>query len=314
MQKALAGLNREHDLRQLQRLKTRGPVVLFGVILVFASIGLGVLFGRRNPMTGVLVGAIGVVGAALWVMSAQLLAEWDRAVLLRLGRFRSVRGPGCFMIVPVFDSVMRTVDTRVRTTAFYSDAILTKDTVPVAVDAIAFWHVWDPQKALLEVESYYQAIVLAVQTALRDAVGVHTLAELLAEREQVASQIQSVLAEKTQAWGITVTSLEIRDIVIPDNLKDALSRQAQAERESHARIILGEAEKTIAQKFIEASYGYQENPVALQLRAMNMLYEGLRAGGSLMVVPSSVLDTMNLGGVMGMAAQAKSMKAPPQTE
>jgi regulator of protease activity HflC (stomatin/prohibitin superfamily) len=262
-----------------------------------------------NVAAGIVLGVLGVLVSIAWSLSAQLLAEWDRAVILRMGRFHGVRGPGFFMIVPVVEGVMRVVDMRVRTTSFVSESILTKDTVPVSVDAIAFWHVWDAQKAMLEVESYYQAIALGVQTALRDAVGVHTLGELLAEREKVASQIQRVLTEKTQAWGISVASIEIRDIVIPDNLKDALSRQAQAERERQARTTLGEAEREIAQKFIEASQGYQDNPVALQLRAMNMLYEGLRAGGSLIVVPSSVLDTMNLGGVMALANQAGRAKA-----
>jgi regulator of protease activity HflC (stomatin/prohibitin superfamily) len=309
MSHALHALNLEHAARQMQRMKTRAPVTLVGGLMFFASIGFAVLLGMANVAAGIVLGVLGVLVSIAWSLSAQLLAEWDRAVILRMGRFHGVRGPGFFMIVPVVEGVMRVVDMRVRTTSFVSESILTKDTVPVSVDAIAFWHVWDAQKAMLEVESYYQAIALGVQTALRDAVGVHTLGELLAEREKVASQIQRVLTEKTQAWGISVASIEIRDIVIPDNLKDALSRQAQAERERQARTTLGEAEREIAQKFIEASQGYQDNPVALQLRAMNMLYEGLRAGGSLIVVPSSVLDTMNLGGVMALANQAGRAKA-----
>jgi regulator of protease activity HflC (stomatin/prohibitin superfamily) len=235
-----------------------------------------------------------------------LLAEWDRALVLRMGHFHSVRGPGFYMIVPIIDSVSRILDMRVRTTSFYSESMLTKDTVPVNVDAIAFWYVWDSKKAILEVESYYQAIVQAVQTALRDIVGIHTLAEILSERDKIGETLQRVLAEKMQAWGISVNSIEMRDIVIPENLKDALSKQAQAERERQSRTILGEAEMEIAQKFADASKPYLDNPVALQLRAMNILYEGLRAGGSLILVPSSVLDTMNLGGMTALA-QARQM-------
>lgn len=224
------------------------------------------------------------------------------------------------MIAPIIDRVTRVVDMRVRTTTFYSEAMLTSDTVPVNIDAIAFWHVWDSQKAMLEVESYYQAIALAVQTALRDIVGVHSLAEILAERDKMGQTLQKVLEAKTEAWGISVSSIEIRDIAIPEGLKDALSKQAQAERERQARTILGQAEMDIAQKFAEASKGYLENPVALQLRAMNIVYEGIRAGGSLMLVPSTVLDTMNLGGLAALGALrmqgqpgAESPTSPPPT-
>jgi regulator of protease activity HflC (stomatin/prohibitin superfamily) len=257
----------------------------------------------------------GVVISALWSMSAHLLAEWDRAVILRMGHFRCMRGPGFFVIIPFIDSVVRVVDMRVRTTTFYSEAMLTRDTVPVNIDAIAFWHVWDSQKALLEVESYYQAISLAVQTALRDMVGIHSLADILAEREKIGRTLQQVLEAKTEAWGISVSSIEIRDISIPDNLKDAMSKQAQAERERQARNILGQAEMEIAAKFAEAAKGYMENPIALQLRAMNIVYEGIRAGGSMMIIPSSILDTMNLGGIaaLGQVQQQKAMKlgTPP---
>ena len=201
--------------------------------------------------------------------------------------------------------------------------MLTKDTVPVDLDAIAFWHVWDSKKSVLEVENYYQAIVLAVQTALRDIVGVHTLAEILSEREMIAQTLQKVLEVKTECWGITVNSIEIRDITIPEKLKDALSKQAQAERERQSRVILGQAEMEIAQKFAEAAKGYVDNPIALQLRAMNIVYEGIRAGSSLMLVPSTVLDTMNLGGLAALGAgqmrqaQAKTVeeqKASSQQE
>lgn len=315
---AMDQLGSEHTSRQLQRLKVRAPLVLVTLLLAGGAIAAGawLIMQRQQlvPGVGIIVG--GLIVAGLWSMSAQLLAEWDRAVVLRMGRFRAMKGPGFFMIVPLVDSIVRVVDMRVRTTTFYNESMLTRDTVPVNVDAIAFWHVWDAQKAMLEVESYYQAITLAVQTALRDIVGVHSLAEILAERDKMGATLQKVLQAKTEAWGLSVTSTEIRDISLPEHLKDALSKQAQAERERQARNILGLAEMDIAQKFAEASKSYIDNPVALQLRAMNIVYEGIRSGGSLMLVPSSVLDTMNLGGLVALgqagrpAAQAGRGAAP----
>ena len=301
MYDAMTQLNKDHAIRQIQRIKTRAPITLVTALIVVGTVIAGVLrLQAQDTTTAVVIFVTGGVLAALWTFSAHLLAEWDRGIVLRMGHYRSVRGPGFFMIIPIIESVIRVVDMRVRTTTFYSEAMLTSDTVPVNIDAIAFWHVWDTQKALLEVESYYQAISLAVQTALRDIVGIHSLAEILSEREKVAKKLQKVLEAKTEAWGITVNSIEIRDIAIPEHLKDALSKQAQAERERQARGILGTAEMEIAEKFAIASKGYQENPVALQLRAMNIVYEGIRAGGSLMLIPSSVLDTMNLGGLAAL--------------
>jgi regulator of protease activity HflC (stomatin/prohibitin superfamily) len=317
MNDALAQLEEEHKERQMQRFKTRAPLTLVGVLVVAVGVAAGYfLISARHQSSGVTAIVAGVLLAMTWLASMQLLSEWDRGVILRLGRFRAVRGPGFFAIVPVVDRVARLVDMRVRTTTFYSESMLTKDTVPVDVDAIAFWHVWDSQKAMLEVESYYHAITLAAQTALRDIVGVHSLAEILAEREKMGASLQKVLEAKTEAWGISVTSIEIRDIKIPDTLKDALSKQAQAERERQSRIILGEAEMEIARKFAEAAKDYADNPVALQLRAMNIVYEGIRAGGSLMLVPSSVLDTMNLGGLAALGQAQRAMKSgqtPPPT-
>lgn len=312
---AMKGLQQDHEAREAQRSKTRAPISLVTGLLVAGTIGGSVLLhksGGSDASVAVLAVA-GVVVAVLWSMSAQLLAEWDRALVLRWGHFHSVRGPGFFMIVPFVDRICRVIDMRVRTTGFYSESMLTRDTVPVDMDAIAFWHVWDSKKAVLEVESYYQAIVMAVQTALRDIVGVHSLAEVLSERDKIAATLQKVIADKTQAWGITVTSIEIRDISIPENLRDALSKQAQAERERQSRAILGQAELEIAQKFSEAAKSYADNPIALQLRAMNIVYEGIRAGGSMMLVPSSVLDTMNLGGLSAMGMQFKAQGKPPPT-
>lgn len=311
---SLSSLHQEHASRQLQRIKYRAPILFVSGLITLAGVILGLWHLQKHHETigiGCIVG--GLVVSFLWSKSAQLLAEWDRAVVLRLGRFQSVRGPGFFMIIPILDSVARVVDMRVRTTAFYSDAIITRDTVPVGVDAIAFWHIWDSKKAVLELESYYQAIVLATQTALRDIVGVHSLAEILSERDKIGRTLQEVLQEKTEAWGITVNSTEIRDIAIPENLRDALSKQAQAERERQARTILGQAEQEIAQKFMEAAKSYQDNPVALQLRAMNILYEGMRSSSStIMLVPSSTLDTMNLGGLAALALNP-NVKHPPHT-
>ncbi len=306
MADVLSILQHDHAARQLQRFKTRAPLTIVTVLILAGAFAAAFLvFGLENiaPAVATVIG--GGVLAVLWTLSAQLLAEWDRAVILRLGHYQSVRGPGFFMIVPFIDSIARIIDMRVRTTTIYSESVLTKDTVPVDIDAIAFWHVWDSKKALLEVESYYQSIGMAVQTALRDVVGTHELAEILAEREKMGATLQKVLEAKAEAWGISVTTIELRDIKIPENLKDALSKQAQAERERQARTILGQAEMEIAEKFAEAAKGYADNPVALQLRAMNIIYEGVRAGGSLMLVPSSVLDTMNLG---GLAALGKTMR------
>ena len=235
-------LRQEHDARNLQRQKIQAPIHAVTAVLFLAGAGLAAMFATREQIApAVACGIAGLVLAIVWAKSAHLLAEWDRAVILRMGRFHSVKGPGMLWVIPIVDSIQRVVDMRIRTTPFISEAMLTKDTVPVGVDAIAFWHVWNAEKAVLEVESYYHAIVLAVQTALRDIVGLYSLAELLAERDQIGQTLQQALADKTQAWGISVTSIEIRDISIPDTLKDALSKQAQAERERHSRTILGQA-------------------------------------------------------------------------
>jgi regulator of protease activity HflC (stomatin/prohibitin superfamily) len=251
------------------------------------------------------------VAAALGVLLALRTAlHWDRAVVLRLGEFLALKGPGIFWLVPFVDRIARFIDMRTRATEFYSESTLTKDTVPVNVDAICFWHVWDARKAVLEVENYYRAIVLSAQTALRDTIGTHTLAEMLMQREALGKVLQEVLDRKTNPWGITVQSVEIRDVNIPEGLEDAMSKQAQAERERQARIILGTAETEIASKFVEAALPYQNNPVAVHLRAMNMLYEGLKEKGSIIIVPSSAVESMNLGAIGGLAALAEDAAAP----
>ncbi len=232
----------------------------------------------------------------------KIAKEWERVLVLRLGKFSRLRGPGMFFIIPLIDSIAQVVDMRIRATDFASESTLTKDTVPVNVDAICFWMVWDAKKAILEVEAYYLAIVLSAQTALRDIIGTHELADMLTHRGELGKRLREMLDEKTNPWGITVQSVEIRDIIIPKDLEDAMSKQAQAERERQARIILGTAETEIAEKFAQAAKQYESNPVAMHLRGMNMLFEGLKEKGSMIIVPSSALETMNLGAIGGLAA------------
>jgi regulator of protease activity HflC (stomatin/prohibitin superfamily) len=248
--------------------------------------------------------AASVVGALAVLLCMRIALQWDRAVVLRLGHFHALKGPGMFGMIPFVDRIARFVDMRIRATEFFSESTLTRDTVPVNVDAVCFWMVWDAKKAVLEVESYYRAISLATQTALRDTIGTHTLDEMLTQRETLGRVLQETLDQKTNPWGITVQSVEIRDVIIPESLQDAMSKQAQAERERQARIILGTAETEIAAKFVEAARPYQNNPVAVHLRAMNMLYEGLREKGSIIVVPSSAVESMNLGAIGGLAGLA----------
>ncbi|MHC4517005.1 MAG: slipin family protein [Planctomycetota bacterium] len=233
--------------------------------------------------------------ASICFFGIKIANQWERAIVLRLGRFRALKGPGPFFIIPIIETVTQSVDMRIRSTDFSSESTLTKDTVPVNVDAICFWMVWDAKKAILEVENFYQAIVLSAQTALRDIIGTHQLTEMLSHREELGKKLQEILDEKTNPWGITVQSVEIRDIILPAELEDAMSKEAQAERERHARIILGTAETEIAEKFAQAAKQYESNPGAMHLRGMNMLFEGLKKRGSMVIVPSSALETMNLG-------------------
>ena len=240
--------------------------------------------------------------ALLIAPSVQIAYQWERAVVLRFGKFRCIRESGLFGIIPVIDKVAQFVDQRIRVTDFSAETTLTADTVPVSVDAIGFWLVWDARKAVLEVEHFDEAVILSAQTALRNAIGKNDLATLLSERDRLGDEIQKLLDEKTSAWGVTTQTVEIRDIIIPQALEDAMSRQAQAERERQSRIILGTAETEIAEKFAAASEHYQNNPVALHLRAMNMVYEGLRQKGSMIIVPSSAVETMGLGALGGLTA------------
>jgi uncharacterized membrane protein YqiK len=235
-------------------------------------------------------------------LALKIAKQWERAVVLRLGRFHRLKGPGMFFIIPIVEGIAQVVDMRIRSTDFNSESTLTKDTVPVNVDAICFWMVWDAKKAILEVQDYFLAIVLSAQTALRDIIGTHELADMLTHRGALGTRLREVLEEKTNPWGVTVQSVEIRDIIIPKDLEDSMSKQAQAERERQARIILGTAETEIAEKFAQAAKHYESNPVAMHLRGMNMLFEGLKEKGSMIIVPSSALETMNLGAIGGLAA------------
>ncbi len=281
------------------------PAVLAGIVAGAAVAG-GVLLtplaalGWVAPSLGGLVGAL--VGSSI-----KFADQWEKAVVLRLGRYRGLRGPGPFFIIPVIDRVTYHIDQRIRTTDFGAESCLTKDTVPVNVDAIAFWIVYDAERAALEVQHYELAVVLAAQTALRDAIGKHDLAELIQSRKELGRILQKILDEKMNEWGIQIQSVEIRDVIIPKALEEAMSRQAQAERERQARIILGTAETQIADKFVEAAKTYANNPVALNLRAMNMLYESIVKRGSLMVVPSGLADSLNVPNILGMTGAAGVM-------
>jgi regulator of protease activity HflC (stomatin/prohibitin superfamily) len=273
------------------------------VVLLLAALGAGAAMARTagNPVPLIVMAVIGVI-----LMQAPRIAQqWERAVVLRLGRFVGLRGPGLFWIVPFIDTVPSWIDQRTITTTFAAEQTLTSDTVPVNVDAVLFWMVHDPQKAALEVQEYAQAVSWAAQTALRDIIGRTDLTELLRGREQIESELQQLIDVRSNPWGITVRSVEMRDIVIPSALQDAMSREAQAAREKAARIILGQAEMEIAHSFEEAAKSYHNNPTALHLRAMNMLYEGLKEKGALMLIPSSAVESMGMGGLMGAAALAQ---------
>jgi len=273
-------------------------VVAIAILLACAAIGAAATaaFGNLVPLAIMLI-----VGVTL-MQAPRLARQWERAVVLRLGRFVGLRGPGLFWIVPFIDTISSRIDQRTITTSFAAEQTLTSDTVPVNVDAVLFWLVHDVEKAALEVQDYAQAVSWAAQTALRDIIGRTTLTELLRGRERIETELQRLIDQRSNPWGVTVSSVEMRDVVIPGALQDAMSREAQAAREKQARIILGEAEREIAHSFSEAAKMYHGDPTALHLRAMNMLYEGLKEKGALMLVPSSAVESMGMGGLMGAAA------------
>jgi regulator of protease activity HflC (stomatin/prohibitin superfamily) len=288
-------------------LRTNSVAVAVFILITAVSVVGTVMLASANAgdyLTGGYLFLTFVTG--LYILAALKIADqWEKAVVLRFGKFNKLAGPGLFWIIPIVDQVTEWIDHRVMVSPFSAEKTLTKDTVPVDVDAVLFWLVWDAEKAALEVENYQAAITWAAQTALREVIGVLNLADILVGRAKMDADLQKIIDERTTPWGVSVQSVEIRDIVIPQELEDAMSRQAQAERERQARVILGESEKQIAQSFADASRSYQDNPTALHLRAMNMLFEGLKEKGALVIVPSSAVDTMNLGGISGTVALAQ---------
>ena len=275
------------------------------VLVVLLGISAALYLGRVVNLPVAIV----LVLVSLLISSAIRVADqWERAVVLRMGKFAGLKGPGPFLILPIIDSVSAYIDQRVRVSAFKAEQTLTKDTVPVNVDAVVYWTVWDVEKAALEVQDYQTAIEHIAQTGLRDTIGKHELSTLLQERDRIADDLQQVLDHNTNPWGITCQTVGIKDIAIPQDLAEAMSKEAQAERERRARVILGTAETEIAEKFAQASSQYRDNPVALHLRGMNMLFEGLKEKGSMVIVPCSALDTMNLGSIAGLSSLAKESK------
>ena len=283
-------------------------------IFVILTLANAILF--YSELISLTIALIGLAATLFIAATLKISDQWEKAVVLRMGKFIGLKGPGWFLIIPIIDRVDKYIDQRVRVTDIRADSTLTKDTVPVNVDAVVYWTVWDAEKAALEVQEYEYAVSLVSRTGLRDIIGKHELADLLQNREKIAEALQQALDETTSSWGITCQTVGIKDIVIPPDLADAMSKQAQAERERQARIILGTAETEISEKFSQASENYHNNPVALQLRGMNMLFEGLKEKGSLVIVPSSALESMNLGAIGGLTALAENNtdQTPEPTE
>jgi len=299
-------------MRQTNSFGTLIFIIIFGVGGVLAYSVNGV----AGPVAAACVGVSAFVLAMIASCAIRVANQWDRAVILRLGQFHSLRGPGLFFIIPVIDAIPYWIDTRVITTGFKAEKTLTKDTVPVDVDAVLFWKVIDPKKAALDVADYESAISWASQTALRDVIGKTMLSDMLEGRDKISSLLQKIIDERTEPWGINVISVEVKDVLIPSGLEDAMSMQAQAERERQARVILGDAERQIAEKFAEAGRSYEGNPIAFHLRAMNMLYEGLKENATIVIVPSTAVESMQLGGLAGMTALTMGLgqdrtKVPP---
>ena len=291
-----------------------GPAMFLFAICLLASF-FGTMIMVQNGITSDLVvgtwSVAWIIIGVILLFSLKVASQWEKAVVLRYGKFRKLAGPGAFWVLPIVDTLANWIDHRVMVTPFSAEKTLTKDTVPVDVDAVLFWVVWDAEKAALEVADYRAAIAWAAQTALREIIGQSVLADILVGRAKMDADLQKIIDERTTPWGITVQSVEIRDVIIPPDLENAMSRQAQAERERQSRIILGESEEQIAASFAKASEAYITNPTALHLRAMNMLFEGLKEKGALVIVPSSAIDTMNLGGLSGMVSLAQQ-NTPPE--
>ncbi len=286
-------------------MKSKGfATLIFFVILIIGVVAAYFLYKDGNTVEGIWLGIAVFFLALILSSSIKIADQWEKVVVLRLGRFHALRGPGLFFIIPIIDTIPYWIDIRVIATSFTAEKTLTKDTVPVNVDAVLFWKVIDPKKSALDVADYRSAISWASQTALRDVIGKTMLSDMLEGREKISIELQRIIDERTEPWGINVISVEVKDVLIPQALEDAMSMQAQAERERQARVILGDSEKQVADKFVEAANTYANNPTALHLRAMNMLYEGLKSNATIMVVPSTAVDTMQLGGVAGLTALA----------
>ena len=276
--------------------------IIFIIIMIVGLLWARTVYSTANVEEAAIIAIVTFIIALIISSAIKIADPWDKAVVLRLGHFKSLRGPGLFFIIPVIDTIPYWIDTRVITTSFKAEKTLTKDTVPVDVDAVLFWKVLDPQKAALEVADYLSAISWASQTALRDVIGKTMLSDMLEGRDKISATLQEIIDERTEPWGIHVNSVEVKDVLIPPALENAMSMQAQAERERQARVILGDSERQVAEKFGEAALTYVNNPVALHLRAMNMLYEGLKENSTIVIVPSSVVDTMQLGSIAGLTA------------
>ncbi len=289
--------------------------LLLFVTVLAAGAGLAVVVGGSTSTPNVPIAIGAIVLASILSIAVKVANEWDRAVVLRVGHFHALRGPGLFIIIPIIDSIPYWIDTRVITGSFKAEKSLTKDTVPVDVDAVLFWKVVDPKKAALGVADYQSAISWASQTALRDVIGKTMLSDLLEGRDKISAELQRIIDQRTEPWGVNVNSVEVKDVLIPPALEDAMSMQAQAERERQARVILGDSERQVAEKFGEAAKTYANNPTAFHLRAMNMLYEGLKQNSTIVIVPSTAVETMQLGGLAGLTALTMGLTpgAPPAT-
>jgi len=278
------------------------PLAVFILTVGIGWAAAGLVYATGGGSLSVGIAGVAFVAALLLAAAIKVANQWERAIVLRLGRFTALRGPGLFLIIPIVDSVPYWIDLRVMTTTFKAERTLTKDTVPVDVDAVLFWKVVDPQKAALDVEDYRNAIAWAAQTALRDVIGKTLLADMLEGRDKISRELGKIIDERARPWGVDVISVELKDVLIPAGLEDAMSMQAQAERERQARVILGDSERQVAEKFTEAARTYADDPVAFHLRAMNMLYEGLKQNSTIVIVPSTAVETMNLGGLAGVTA------------
>lgn len=286
----------------MRRFNAFASLIFVLILIIGASIAYSSYSSQADTGGTMVTIVLAFVIAALVSSAVKVADQWEKAVVLRLGKFRVIQGPGLFFIIPIIDAIPYWIDTRVITTTFKTEKTLTKDTVPVDVDAVLFWKVIDSKKAALDVADYQSAISWASQTALRDVIGKTMLSDMLEGREKISSELQKIIDERTEPWGINVISVEVKDVLIPPALEDAMSMQAQAERERQARVILGDSERQVAEKFGDAARTYADNPTALHLRAMNMLYEGLKQNSTIVVVPSSALETMQLGGLSGVTA------------